>query len=70
MLCGVDIYDASIKRLQADSRTPRELSDYLRIPAGTLRDIKKGICKDPSFSTVKKIALGYFPSERGRRIAA
>lgn len=66
----MDIYEASLKRLKADSRSPRELSEFIDAPPGTLRDIKKGICKNPAFYTVRKIALGYFPHERGRRIAA
>lgn len=60
-LVGVDIYDAAIKRLKADNRTPAALQEQIGVPAGTLRDIKKDLCKNPRVKTVKQIVAYYFP---------
>lgn len=57
----MDIYDAALKRLRADNRAPAILEKEIRVPAGTLRDIKKGLCKNPRVKTVKQIVAYYFP---------
>lgn len=61
MVAGVDIYDAAVKRLQADSRTLGELSIVIGLPPATLGDIKRGETKDLRVSTARKIARHYFP---------
>ena len=57
----MDIYDAALRRLRADNRTTAELEKEISVPATTLRDIKKDICTNPRFKTVKKIVAYYFP---------
>lgn len=59
--CDMDIYDAALRRLKADDRAPAVLKKEIGIPAGTLRDIKKGLCENPRVKTVKKIVAYYFP---------
>ena len=57
----MDIYDAALKRLKADPRRPRDLKDDMGLPISTIREIQEGICKNPRWKTVRKIALYYFP---------
>jgi DNA-binding Xre family transcriptional regulator len=60
----VDIYDAAIKRLRADTRDAKDLAPKMGLPLSTLKDIKNGITKDSRFSTLRKIAAHYFPTKR------
>jgi hypothetical protein len=55
----VDIYEESLKKLRADSRTLGELEKAIGLPAETIRDIKNRIVKSPRFDTLKKIARHY-----------
>lgn len=56
-----DIHEAALERLRADERAPAVLEKEIGVPAGTLRDIKKNICTNPRWKTVKQIAAYYFP---------
>lgn len=58
----MDLYDAALKRLRADTRSPAELGKGMKLPAGTVRDIKKGICDNPRLKTVRRVVKFYFPS--------
>lgn len=57
----LDIYDAALKKLRSDPRSPGELEEATGVKATTIRDIKKRICKNPRVDTVKKIVAHYFP---------
>lgn len=57
----MDFYDAALRRLRADDRAPSALEKAIGVPEETLRDIKKGVCKNPRVKTVKKIVAHYFP---------
>jgi transcriptional regulator with XRE-family HTH domain len=58
----MDSYETALRKLRADRRTLAELEAATGIPAETLRDIRKRICKNPRYETVKKLAKYYEPS--------
>lgn len=57
----MDFYDAALRRLKADDRSPGKLGREMKLPMETVRDIKNGVNKDPRLSTLKKITAFYFP---------
>lgn len=60
MLVVMDLHDAALKRLKAETRPLLPLSKKMNVPYATLREIKVGLAKDPRHSTVRKIAAFYF----------
>lgn len=54
-----DPYEHGLKKLRADPRSINELERVIGIPAETIRDLKRRICKNPRYTTLKKIARHY-----------
>lgn len=61
----MDFYDAALKRLLADSRSPLELEREMHVPSRTLYDIRSGKARPLQLrhGTVKKVAAYYFPKQ-------
>jgi len=55
----MDSYELAVKKLIADQRSINELERVIKLPAETLRNIKRGIVKSPRLDTLRRIAKHY-----------